>query len=121
MPRSIWITIFNCGGCNGCYSELLQSECSVYGAENFGIKYVINPVKADVLVVTGTVTQNNFLNIRKVASGMRKPAAVFSVGECALSLNDYMNTSGHIEGCPPNPEEIIKAVISMENSRGELK
>ncbi|HEY8277600.1 MAG TPA: hydrogenase, partial [Methyloceanibacter sp.] len=46
------------GSCNGCELEIHALSNVFYDLERFGLRFVASPRHADVLLVTGPVTQN---------------------------------------------------------------
>ncbi len=38
LPRSLWVYHTNCGACNGCDIEVLDTLTPYYDAERFGIR-----------------------------------------------------------------------------------
>ena len=68
---SIHVCIVNCGGCNGCDVELVALLSPRYDLEQYGIYVHNNPREADVLLVTGAVTEQWRDNLRR-CTGRRK-------------------------------------------------
>ena len=54
---SIHVCIVNCGGCNGCDVECVAMLSPRYDLEQYGIYVHNNPREADVLLLTGAVTE----------------------------------------------------------------
>ena len=68
---SIHVCIVNCGGCNGCDVELVALLSPRYDLEQYGIYVHNNPREADVLLVTGAVTEQ-WRVWRCICTGRRK-------------------------------------------------
>ena len=117
LNKSIWTMNFNCGGCNGCYTELLLVRCPVYGAQNAGIKYVQNPIHADVLIITGKVIGADIPHIKKFYRIMPKPAIIMALGDCAESAKDYINVDYFASGCSLSPDKIINEILNAHKSK----
>src|SRR5262249_30245092 len=63
--RSLHIREVDAGSCNGCEIEIVGLNSPVYDIERFGIHFVASPRHADMLLVTGPVTRNMELALRK--------------------------------------------------------
>ena len=58
LGRSLSIREVDAGSCNGCELEIHALSNVFYDLERFGLRFVASPRHADVLLVTGPVTQN---------------------------------------------------------------
>ena len=65
LGRSLHIREVDAGSCNGCEVEINGLNSPVYDLERFGIHFVASPRHADMLLVTGPVTRNMELALRK--------------------------------------------------------
>ena len=65
LGRSLAIREVDAGSCNGCELEIIALNNPVYDIERFGIHFVASPRHADMLLVTGPVTRNMELALRK--------------------------------------------------------
>ena len=57
LGRNLAIREVDAGSCNGCEIEISGLTGPVYDSERFGIHFVASPRHADMLLVTGRVTQ----------------------------------------------------------------
>src|SRR5690606_41375885 len=57
IKRSAYVYRVDCGGCNGCESEIFATLAPLFDAERVGIKVVPSPRHADILLFTGAVTR----------------------------------------------------------------
>ena len=57
LGRSLSIREVDAGSCNGCELEIHALSNVFYDLERFGLRFVASPRHADVLLVTGPVTQ----------------------------------------------------------------
>ena len=62
-----------------------RSTIPVYDIERFGIHFVASPRHADMLLVTGPVTRNMELALRKTYDATPDPKLVVAVGACGIS------------------------------------
>lgn len=122
--RSPWLVHFDCGGCNGCDIEILDTLTPRHSAERFGIVNVGDPRQADILLVTGPANRRNARVLRSVYEQMGEPKAVVAVGSCAAhggifrgspnilgGVGDVVPVDVFVSGCPPTPEQILAGFI----------
>lgn len=135
LGRSLHIREVDAGSCNGCEVEIVGLNSPVYDVERFGIHFVASPRHADMLLVTGPVSRNMELALRKTYEATPEPRLVVAVGACGCSGGifgrNYATLGGvdkvvpvdvYIPGCPPNPyalmHGILKAVGRLEGRSG---
>ena len=124
--RSFHIREVDTGSCNGCESEIIATTNPIYDIQRFGIDFVASPRHADALLVTGPVSKNMALALRRTYDAMPEPKFVITLGDCALdggAFKDSYYTAGgvkevlpvdlHIPGCPPSPLTIIKSLLDF--------
>ena len=121
LYKSIWVYNYNCGGCNGCHTELTLSGSPLYGSLNVGIRHVRNPVHADILIITGKVTEDDVANLKKTYRLMTKPGMIMALGNCAESASDYINIDYFAAGCSSNPKQIIDIILTAYKHKGSRK
>jgi len=122
--RSLHIREVDAGSCNGCEMEIVGLNSPVYDVERFGIHFVASPRHADLLLVTGPVTRNMELALRKTYDAMPAPRLVVAVGACGCSGGifgeNYATLGGvdkvipvdvYIPGCPPNPYALLHGIL----------
>lgn len=123
--RSLHIREVDAGSCNGCEIEIAGLGGPVYDLERFGVHFVASPRHADLLLVTGPVTRNMELALRKTYEATPEPRLVVAVGACGCSggifgLN-YATCGGvdavipvdvYIPGCPPNPFALLHGILT---------
>lgn len=124
LGRSLHIREVDAGSCNGCELEIVGLNSPVYDIERFGIHFVASPRHADLLLVTGPVTRNMELALRKTYDAMPAPRLVVAVGACGCSGGifgqNYASLGGvdqvlpvdvYIPGCPPNPHALLHGIL----------
>ena len=122
--RSLHIREVDAGSCNGCEVEIVGLNNPIYDVERFGIHFVASPRHADLLLVTGPVTRNMELALRKTHEAMPEPRLVVAVGACGCSGGifgaNYATLGGvdrvlpvdvYIPGCPPNPHALLHGIL----------
>ena len=124
LGRSLHIREVDAGSCNGCEIEIGGLNSPVYDVERFGIHFVASPRHADMLLVTGPVSRNMELALRKTYDATPAPRLVVAVGACGCSGGifgqNYASLGGvdkvipvdvYIPGCPPNPHALLHGIL----------
>ena len=124
LGRSLAIREVDAGSCNGCEMEIVALNNPVHDIERFGIHFVASPRHADMLLVTGPVTRNMELALRKTYDATPDPKLVVAVGACGISGGifgtNYATRGGvdqvipvdvYIPGCPPRPEALLYGIL----------
>lgn len=124
LGRSLAIREVDAGSCNGCEIEITALNNPVYDIERFGIHFVASPRHADMLLVTGPVTRNMEVPLRKTYQATPKPRIVVAVGACGISGGifgkNYATLGGvdavlpvdvYIPGCPPRPQALLHGIL----------
>jgi Ni,Fe-hydrogenase III small subunit len=127
--RSLHIREVDTGSCGACGSEIISANNPIYDLQRFGINFVASPRHADCLLVTGPVSKNMFIALKKTYDAMPEPKFVITCGDCALDgglfkdsyyiqgqVKDILPVALHIPGCPPNPETIIRSLLTLLKS-----
>ncbi len=126
--RSLRIRQVDAGSCNACEWECTALTNPVYDVQRFGIDFVASPRHADVLLVSGPVSRQMELAIKKTYIATPTPKLVVACGACAVDggvyKGSYAVTNGaanvipvdcYIPGCPPSPVAIIMGLSELLN------
>jgi NADH-quinone oxidoreductase subunit B len=109
-----------------CSVELMAAAADRHGARSAG-GLVLDPAAVpDVLVVAGTCTDAMAPALRRAYDALPEGTRVVSFGACACSGGPYWDsysvTKGidqlvpvdvYVPGCPPRPEALLDAVLSV--------
>ncbi len=138
FKKSPWLLHYDASSCNGCDIEVLACLTPIYDVERFGVVNIGNPKHADILLITGSVNEQNKEVVRNLYDQMPDPKVVVAAGACALSggvFQDCYNVLGGIDkvipvdvyvpGCAVRPEAIIDGVVQslaiLEKKNADLK
>ena len=124
LGRSLQIREVDAGSCNGCEVEITGLNSPIYDAERLGIRFVASPRHADMLLVTGPVTGNMEIPLKKAYNATPEPRLVVAVGACGCSGGifgcNYASLGGvdqvipvdvYIPGCPPPPQALLHGIL----------
>ncbi|HBF12443.1 MAG TPA: NADH-quinone oxidoreductase subunit B [Deltaproteobacteria bacterium] len=111
-----------------CAIEFMGTVSSAYDIARFGAEVVrFSPRQSDLLLVMGTINYKQAPVLKRIYDQMCDPKWVVAVGACASSggfYNNYSVVQGideiipvdvYVPGCPPRPEQILNAVIMIQN------
>ncbi len=124
LGRALAIREVDAGSCNGCEIEIVGLTSPVYDMERFGMHFVASPRHADLLLVTGPVTRNMEIPLRRTYEATPAPKVVVAVGDCAKtcgvfkgsyaivgSVDQVIPVDVHVTGCPPEPTDILRGIL----------
>ncbi len=124
LGRALAIREVDAGSCNGCEIEIVGLAGPVYDMERFGMHLVASPRHADLLLVTGPVTRNMEIPLRRTYEATPSPKLVVAVGDCARTCGVFRDSYAvvgpvdrvipvdvSIAGCPPEPSDILAGIL----------
>jgi Ni,Fe-hydrogenase III small subunit/formate hydrogenlyase subunit 6/NADH:ubiquinone oxidoreductase subunit I len=124
LGRSLAIREVDAGSCNGCELEIHALNNPIYDIERFGIHFVASPRHADMLLVTGPVTRNMEVALKKTYMATPDPKLVVAVGACGISggifgqnyaslgaVDQVIPVDVYIPGCPPRPQALLQGIL----------
>ncbi|MEZ0296702.1 MAG: NADH-quinone oxidoreductase subunit B [Candidatus Methylacidiphilales bacterium] len=123
--HSIWPLQF---GLACCAIEMISTAASRFDLARFGAEvFRPSPRQADLLIVAGTVTKKMAPQVVRLYNQMPEPKYVIAMGVCAISggpfkegynvlkgIDRYIPVDVHIPGCPPRPEALIHALMTLQ-------
>jgi Ni,Fe-hydrogenase III small subunit len=125
LGHAVAIREVDAGSCNGCELEITGLTSPVYDLERFGLHFVASPRHADMLLVTGPVTRNMEVPLRKTYEATPEPKIVVAVGDCAQtcgvfkgsyaiagSVDSVIPVDVFVRGCPPEPADILRGILA---------
>ncbi|MDR3476799.1 MAG: NADH-quinone oxidoreductase subunit B family protein [Gammaproteobacteria bacterium] len=123
--RAASIRHVDAGSCNGCELEINALHNPYYNIEGLGIHFVASPRHADLLLVTGPVSRNMEVALKRTYESMPDPKLVVAIGNCGCTgglFGESYATRGAVSavipvdvavpGCPPNPYAILQGVLT---------
>src|ERR1700754_5034610 len=123
--NSIWPLQF---GLACCAIEMIAAAASRYDIARFGGEvFRPSPRQADLMIVAGTVTKKMAPQVVRLYNQMPDPKYVIAMGACAISggpfkqgynvlkgIDRFIPVDVHIPGCPPRPEALIHAFMTLQ-------
>jgi Ni,Fe-hydrogenase III small subunit len=133
LGRALCIRHVDAGSCNGCELEIHALNNPLYNLEGLGIRFVASPRHADLLLVTGPVSKNMEVALRRTYDATPDPKLVVAVGDCGCtggvfgenyaSLGRVANVipvDVAVPGCPPSPTRILQGILAaLAHSSGK--
>jgi NADH-quinone oxidoreductase subunit B len=122
---SLWPVTF---GLACCAIEMMCTAASRFDLARFGMEiFRASPRQADLMIVSGRVSNKMAPVVRMLYEQMPEPKWVIAMGACASSggvFNNYAIIQGvdkivpvdvYVPGCPPRPEQLIDGIMKLHN------
>lgn len=128
--NSVWPLSF---GLACCAIEMMAASMSKWDISRFGSEvFRPSPRQADLMIVAGTVTKKMAPQVVRLYNQMAEPKYVIAMGACAISggpfkqgynvlkgIDRLLPVDIHIPGCPPRPEALLHALITLQKKIAE--
>ena len=124
QKNALWPATF---GLACCAIEMMAMANSRWDAARFGAEvFRASPRQADLMIVSGRVSQKMAPVLKRIYHQMPDPKVVIAMGACSSCggiFNNYAIVQGvdrvipvdvYVPGCPPGPEALLYGVIKLQ-------
>ena len=128
--RALAIRHIDAGSCNGCELEIHACNGPHYNLERLGVRFVASPRHADLLLVTGPVSRNMEVALKRTYDATPDPKLVVAIGDCGCTggifgesyascgrVSNVIPVDVAVPGCPPAPVQIIQGILTAVSAR----
>jgi Ni,Fe-hydrogenase III small subunit len=127
--QAVSIRCVDAGSCNGCELEIHALNGPHYNIEGLGVKFAASPRHVDLLLVTGPVTRNLEVALKRTYEAIPEPKWVVAMGDCGCGRGQAGDLFGEnyatcgkvssvipvdveVPGCPPTPEALLRGILA---------
>ncbi len=124
--KSLKIRQISAGGCAACELDFNVLGTLAWDMGRFGIQVVASPRHADCILITGPVSKNMLLALKKGIEAAPRPLWIIASGACAASGGIYADSEDccggieeiikpdlYIPGCPPHPAVVLEGILRL--------
>ena len=121
--------VIDSGSCGACDFELQALFNPLYDVSTIGIELVYDVKEADMMLLTGLLTENIYPICFESYQNLREPKHVITIGDCMMSHAPFQDTFAikgqasihflsqiHIKDCPPNPKSLLRGLLKYLQS-----
>jgi len=123
------VYIIDTGSCGACELEFRALFNPLYDISRVGIEMVYDVKEADIMLLTGLLTENIYPICMEHYQNLKEPKHVISIGDCMMlhapfkdtfaikgQANIHFLTQAHIRGCPPDPKALLRGLLKYIQS-----
>jgi Ni,Fe-hydrogenase III small subunit len=132
--QAVSIRCVDAGSCNGCELEIHALNGPHYNIEGLGVKFAASPRHVDLLLVTGPVTRNLEVALKRTYEAIPEPKWVVAMGDCGCGCGQIGDLFGEnyatcgkvssvipvdveVPGCPPTPEALLRGILAAVSGK----
>lgn len=132
--NSLKIRQVSAGGCAACELDFNVLNTLAWDMGRFGIQVVASPRHADCILVTGPVSKNMLLALKKSYDAAPQPVWVIACGACAVSggiyagspeccggVDEILKVDLYVPGCPPHPATLLEGIMRLMDKKGAME
>jgi NADH-quinone oxidoreductase subunit B len=121
-------------GISCCAIEMMAVGGPKYDIARFGSEVMrFTPRQCDLMIVAGTVTYKMSHVVKKIYDQMPDPKWVIAMGACTSSggmyrsypvvqgIDQFLPVDIYLAGCPPRPDNLLNALILIQEKIGRTK
>jgi Ni,Fe-hydrogenase III small subunit len=128
--QAVSIRHVDAGSCNGCELEIHALNGPHYNIEGLGVKFAASPRHVDVLLVTGPVSRNLEVALKRTYDATPEPKWVVAMGDCGCNgglfgesyascgrISNVIPVDVEVPGCPPTPEALLGGILAAVSGK----
>jgi NADH-quinone oxidoreductase subunit B len=121
-------------GISCCAIEMMAAGDPKYDIARFGSEVMrFTPRQCDLMIVAGTVTYKMAQVVKKIYDQMPDPKWVIAMGACTSSggiyrsynvvqgIDQFLPVDVYLAGCPPRPDNLLNALMQIQEKIGRTK